>query len=597
MKDGVYSISDLFESNRIFLIPEYQRNYAWEENQLKDFFNDLLYTSPEKSHFMGTLILRDTGKTKRDYSGLREFKIYEVIDGQQRLTTISIFIQSAIESLKNKNLEDKYIEELSNIFISKSGLPKLNLLGADKQFFENYIIKGQKYPAETLTPSQKRLKQAKLFFEEKLKNLPVDEIKNLISKLSSAKILVYIVKEKGEAMLMFETINNRGKPLSNLEKTKSFLMYIVYTSIETANFKIGTSNEESIEINEKANKLLETIDGKFKKIYYYVEQINEKYSKDIKEDDIQRYHWTLWSDGEYKSSFKYIDKLKTYFRELSLNNKSELLLKVEDYITSLEAVFYAFKELFVERIKDFNKLNYIVSIGRIGNFYPLLLSTWIKKKDNINEFIAILNYLEKFVFRVFLVGNKRSDTGINHFYRLAHAVFNNKIYLKDVYSEIKETALKYVSDSDFVNELKHENFYNRHSSRDIRYILYHYELNLRRLEGEPLSMDLGEILSDNYSIEHILAQNLNKEYRPIDLKSDEEFNKYINKLGNLVLCSRSWNSSMGNKTFKEKKDYYKKSIFKCQQELAKFEKFSKEEIITREEILIKWIKENWSFND
>ena len=86
------------------------------------------------------------------------------------------------------------------------------------------------------------------------------------------------------------------------------------------------------------------------------------------------------------------------------------------------------------------------------------------------------------------------------------------------------------------------------------------------------------------------------------MKDDEEFEKYIHRLGNFVLCSRSWNSRYGNKTFEEKKkckgeEYscYQKSIFKCQQKLAEFETFSKTEINKRQQELIKWIKERWSF--
>lgn len=614
MKEGIYHLSDLFEGNRIFSIPDYQRNYAWEESdknhQLSDFYDDLFYIEGEKKYFMGTVLLRETGDKKKDSLGLDEFEIYEVIDGQQRLTTVCIFIKSAIEILKNRGREEieNYVKKLQERYIIKNGFLKLELLGEDAKFFRDYIIEEQEYPDETITPSQRRLKNAKLFFKKKLNSLSTYEIKNLLSKLGRTRVLVYTVKEKGDAMLMFETINDRGKPLSNLEKTKSFLMYLVYISSRSIEFTqdevLKLSNEERQQIiknKEKIERLLRLIDEKFGKIYRYIETINEKYSKDVQEDDIQRYHWALWFDGNYKESFKYIDKLKIHFRNLMLNDRNKLLNQVENYVISLEQVFYAFKEVFVDKINEFNELKYIVSLGRVGNFYPLIISIWIKKEDE-KEFSKILEAVEKFIFRVFLIGNKRSDTGVNSFYNLAHEIFKNNRDMNEVLSEIKDNALHYVPDPDLINELNHENFYNRHSSQDIRYIFYHYELMLRKKKGEPLSINLEEILSKEYTIEHILAQDLHKEDRPEDLKADEEFEKYIHRLGNLVLCSRSWNSSYGNKPFEEKKkckgeEYscYQKSIFKCQQKLAEFETFSKTEIDKRQQELIKWIKERWSF--
>jgi len=609
MKDGIYPLSGLFEGDRIFSIPDYQRNYAWEHEHLEDFYNDLFYIDREKEYFMGTILLRETDEKRREASGFREFKVYEVIDGQQRLTTICIFIKSAIEILESKNEESLkgWIEGLQETFIVKSGFLKLELLGEDNQFFTSYIIDGQEYPDETITPSQKRLKKAKMFFKGKLGDLSIDDIRDLLFKLRRTRVLMYTVKEKGDAMLMFETINDRGKPLSNLEKTKSFLMYLVYISsgsIELTQDELlklpDEKRQQIVENKEKMERLLKLIDDKFGKIYRYIETINEKYSKDVQEDDIQRYHWALWFDGNYKESFAYMDKLKIHFRNLMLKDRDELLKQVEDYVISLQQVFYAFKEIFVDRISKFDELKYIVSLGRVGNFYPLIISIWIKKEDE-KEFSKILEAVEKFIFRVFLIGNKRSDTGVGSFYNSAHEIFRGKLSINNIVSRIKDKALYYVSELDLINELSNENFYNRHSSQDIRYIFYHYESMLREKEGEPSSLNLEEILSETYTIEHILAKDLRKEHRPEDLKDDEEFEKHIHRLGNLVLCSRSWNSRYGNKPFEEKKkckgekySCYQKSSFKCQQKLAEFETFSKTEIDKRQQELIKWIKERWS---
>jgi len=617
VKEGIYHISELFEGNRIFSIPEYQRNYAWEENkrkgsrQLSEFYEDLLYMSNNKEYFMGTVILRETDEKKKDSLDLHEYKIYEVIDGQQRLTTIIIFIKSAIEILKDKGVEEGYIERLQEIFINKSGLIKLKLSGDDEKFFRNYIIWNQKYPDEIITPSQKRLKKAKEFFKDKLSELSVDEIKKLILKLLSTRILVYPVKDKGDAMLMFETINDRGKPLSNLEKTKSFLMYLVYISCENIELKGDKLSklpvdeiERIIENKNKTDRLIKLIDEKFGNIYRYMEQINaSRHTSGVSEDDIQRYHWVLWFNGEYRGSYEYIDILKEYFRDLILDDKKDKLLsKVEDYVTSLERVFYAFKEVFVDKINEFETLKNIVLLRRVANFYPIIIAAWIKTKDKTDNFMSILTFIEKFIFRVYLIGRKRSDTGITYFYRWASELFNERMSIEDILKFIKEDALYYISDRYLIEELNSLDFYKHHSSQDIRYIFYHYELMLREKEGESLSIPLEEILSDKYTIEHILSQELNPEDRPEELQDDREFENYVNRLGNLVLCSKNWNSSMRNKPFEEKKKCdkgkyhcYQNSIFKCQQKLASYDYFSKNEIEKRQKELIKWIIYKWNF--
>ena len=613
MKDGIYHLYELFEGNRIFFIPEYQRNYAWENRQLEDFYDDILYMDKDIEYFMGTVLLRKKEENRRDSLGFQEFELYEVIDGQQRLTTISIFIKAAIESLEHEKGEKMvdYVKDLEQMFIVKREILKLELSGEDAEFFRSYIIDGQEYPDETITPSQKRLKHAKSFFTQKFLSLSADEIKSLLSKLGGTRVLVYAVKEKGDSMLMFETINDRGKPLNNLEKTKSFLMYLVYISSErvkhTENELLNLNEEERKKIAEKTqkiNKLLALIDEKFGKIYRYMEQINEKIGN-ISEDDIQRYHWALWFDGNYKSSFGYINKLKEYFRDLMLNKRDDLSNDVTDYIISLEQVFYAFKEVFVDKIDRFDNLK-VVLLGRVANFYPLIISTWIKTKakGDMSDFEKTLGAIEKFIFRVFLVGNKRSDTGVSFFYELGHDIFKGNADISKALNKIEDKGREYVSNKDILDELNNENFYRRHSSQDIRYIFYRYELRLREIEGESLSMKLDEILGEKYTIEHILAQDLSVEDRPTDLKEDEKFEEYVHRLGNLVLCSKSWNSSMGNNPFEDKKkcrdekySCYQKSIFKCQQKLAKYESFSKTEIDNRQKEMIEWIERKWNLQE
>jgi uncharacterized protein with ParB-like and HNH nuclease domain len=600
MENGIHKIENFLGSDILFNIPKYQRSYAWEKSQLSDFFDDIYYIEKSKDYFLGTILLEfshfENIKLKRLE---RKFEVYDVIDGQQRLTTIFIFIKSAIDIIQKKldaisDMEEKSeieerIKEWNKKILPAKEIVRLSLFGEDKEFFKNYVVKNQ-VPTTPLTPSQRRLKFAKDYFDKRFDNLDYIGLLDLVEKLLNSKIVLYSVKNTGDAMLMFETINDRGKPLSNLEKTKSFLMYLTYIS-----------SEEKVD-NKEIEEFLSGINYKFGEIYKYIENINQIY-KDIKEDDIQRYHWAIAYEKEYKKVYKYMEDLKIYFRNFILdeNKKSQIENEVEKYVKTLKDSFLAFEEIFVKRISDFSKLQNIILLGRVANFYPLLIASWLKRKND-EEFKGLLDYIEKFVFRVFLIGNKRSDAGINALYKLAFEVFNNKKSVLEAKEEIKKLTLFYVGNDELRRKLKSINFYNEHSSKDIKYIFYNYEVYLRKKVKENIELSIKDVLGKNYSIEHILAQNLKEEDRPEELKDEEAFKEYVNKLGNLVLCSSSWNSSMGNKPFKYKSrcendndKCYENSLLRCQKELAKYDKFSKNEIEERENKLINWIMDEWSF--
>ncbi|MBI5727437.1 MAG: DUF262 domain-containing protein, partial [Ignavibacteriales bacterium] len=242
MKEGITSLLDFFNSNRIFEIPGYQRNYAWtKEKQLTDFWDDLRYLDETKKYFFGTILLRKNGSIT-DESGYVTYEKWDIIDGQQRLITTSILIKVLLVKLNelikkgefesNKKKFEQIVSEKESIFLRKDMLNKTNPLGDDKDFYIKSIVNFDSIPDDTITPSQKRIKEAKEFFIGKAALLNVKTILGLIKKIECAQVVVYPVENRDEAALIFETVNDRGKPLSNLEKIKSFLMYTVYLSTE-----------------------------------------------------------------------------------------------------------------------------------------------------------------------------------------------------------------------------------------------------------------------------------------------------------------------------------------------------------------------------
>lgn len=636
MKEGIHSLYDFFNSNRIYRIPPYQRNYAWtKEKQLKDFWEDIFYLDDSKKYFLGTILVR-LDKIVKDESGFNEFECWEIIDGQQRTVTTSIFIKVAIQIIKSKlaenGFDEKYRERLEGdlaeretIYLRKYELEKLRPLGGDSIFYQNYIIKYEDYPDETITPSQRRIKEARKYFEEKLSLLDIMGINSMLKKIDNSRVVIYPVEKRDEAVLIFETVNDRGKPLSDLEKVKSFLMYTIYLSSEDA-YKLKENIDVLQKNRRKLNKALEQI-NKTERSLKEVEEIYgrifrcleslEKNKIKLDEDSILRYHYVLWdkeNKGDYDESFNYLVKIKNYFRNLVISDRNDVIPKVLDYSKGLEKVFYALKELFVDLSESndekelYEILKKITALSWLGNFYPLLISAWLRFHNRKDNLILIFDCLEKYIFRVYLIGNKRSNAGVNTIYRLAYQLHIKEKNFSDIVNEVIDLAYNYVDDEDFELFVKHKNFYSNYPSKEIRYILYHYETYLRKLLKEPIDLSLSNILSDKFSVEHILAEELDRKDRPKELRNEKVWEENLNTFGNLTLASASWNSSMGNKKFVVKKegdkkiktkiDYpcYKDSIFKCQQELAKLSDFGLNQMKERENKLCIFIFNNWKFN-
>src|SRR4028118_171663 len=234
MENGQKAISDLFESRRIFNIPKYQRAYAWEMKQLRDFISDLDNQTLGKDYFFGTILLQ-----VRESEG--HFKIIDIVDGQQRLTTLTIFMRLLLDKLEASGDDVSILRET---YVQYRNEYKLRVLEYDQDFFRKCILEDCDN-AESLigTPSQRRLLQAKKFFVKELEKRSVENLREIREKIENAKVLTYAVLNNAEATLIFETTNDRGKPLTSLERIKSFLMYKVYLAADTPESYLRTLQE------------------------------------------------------------------------------------------------------------------------------------------------------------------------------------------------------------------------------------------------------------------------------------------------------------------------------------------------------------------
>jgi len=382
------SIQDVL-GNNIYQIPDYQRGYAWEETQIKDLLEDLENIENGNTHYTGTMVI--VKKDEKRQSG-ESFAVYDVIDGQQRIATITILLYCLYEGFKNIDVEtineDKIDEygkpkeigqNIYDKYIVTGKLQRLILNEDSNDYFINHIIKEPDLSGidKTENTSQENLKNAKSIIKDYLQGKRdsfsseeafFEYLSNLKLKITNSLVVnKYEVESDAEAGVIFEVMNDRGKPLSQADKIKNYLIYLAY--------KI-----ENVELAKTINNYWGTI---FK---------NLMASKRSSEDDFLRYHWITYTN-EYKE-YDVHRRIKTKIR---LKDKSGMRVendKIEkeivNYITDLKDASDIFLELNQpdngkafsdETYKNFPQINEIKDtinkfhrLRNIATFYPLFIT-------------------------------------------------------------------------------------------------------------------------------------------------------------------------------------------------------------------------------
>ena len=563
MDNGEKKISSLFDGRTIFNIPEYQRAYAWSILQLIDFMDDINNQKIGRSYFLGTVLFEEKGLDGN-------YELIDIVDGQQRLTTIIIFMSTLISRLRelsSSEEESEDIDLLYETYVKHRRQYKLRALEEDNDFFHSYILEDKNGKNFIRTPAQRRLYEAKEFFKNRLfplSKLALQELKTKIDEHS--RILVYSVKDTAEATLIFETTNDRGKGLTNLEKIKSFMMYKSYVASD-----------------ESPEDLLTKIRTRFSDIYKEYEQ----YSKKIDEDSILQYHFISherWTGKDYQ---QHVLSVKNIVNDLILKGNDLAALKyIEEYTRQLKETFYTAHEIFTSKILPVRDL---FILNRLGNFWPLLIKSYKldSSSDKVN-FSKTAKLLSIYSFRVYAVNQNRGNTGQSKLFNLASRFSGD---FENLFISLTSLTNEYCNEKAFKTNLSYPDLYSWINGKDLNFFFWKYENHLRENKQPKASpMSEHELTSSDsklkLSIEHIACQNPKADVvNDITIlpEVDDDFEEnYLHSIGNLTIDPLSANSSKGNKAFNEKNDgYFLKAPFKVQNELETYlinEKWSAESI-------------------
>ncbi|KAF2516451.1 DUF262 domain-containing protein [Flavobacterium foetidum] len=583
------TLSNILEG-KIFQIPDYQRGYAWEIKQWKDFVQDIDALIDDKiiNHYTGTIVIYQPIFKPTENYGTKKLEIVDIVDGQQRLTTCSIYLSIILKELIKISAD--FNSEVP-IYLFSGSKCKLNLNNDTADFYYDLISKG----VSNLEPNsihQQRVYDAYSFLKrhieeqlelraEKGENYLRDLFDAIIRKLNFS---FYPIEVESEIGMTFELMNSRGKDLSSMELLKNYLMYWVYRNIPDASEK------------EDYTKL---INKTWKEVYVNIAKCSGSESQCL------RIAWTLFvsytpKNWEGYSGFKTDDVIP--LRNFSIKSKNEVkdfLLKFLNGLALISKHYSAIIKPINIPLKEseFNLLTKIKNAGNIANYLPLLVAARIKYENGEvqnTDYIDFLKSIEIFSYRVFLWEGKRSNAALSKFYRWSDDVFHSKHSLKSVTDWIYGTINWYSPENDFRKSLTDHFFTWYHHRRLLKYTLFEYELFL--LQGKNPPKLNWEDLTDS-TIEHILPQNPDPNSNWLIKWTKEEREKFTHDLSNLVLTKD--NSRYSNFEFERKKGIagtgfsYSNSDIRQERKIAEYDEWVAESCNKRRDELTNWIIQNW----
>ncbi len=570
----------------VFEIPDYQRGYAWQMRQLKDFWNDLEHVSKleNKFHYMHSLTLRELENDFGDSA-------FEIIDGQQRLATSLILLGLLAKITQHKDPKYSLINLESILSYKYYGLSEaFRAITEEEKDLEKF--KTSFYA--------KNLIDAYAFFKEKISDTPIETLEKMLDALTK-KMLFSVVElndNRIDPFSSFETINNRGKDLSTLELLKNRLHFVAH--------KICDGKE--------LENLQENINDTYTFIYYDLGSFED--------DDLERFlkHFVAYYYGENGSKFKerLLEMEFNAHRKYDDTNLDDEYKKIDNllfyiyYSSKAWNFLHTLDEKAMTLISSDNKklemeitpkmhdlLEKMRRLNALSDnaFLPLLLSLFTiqlvgkgtdEEPYTTKELEGLLEYLERFGFLVYGVAGR--DTAKNELIKPAFQAIRSyeegeeKLTIEELpklekhfFNKQNHSGLEFLEEN-IHSKRKPKKWYEW--GKALNYLLYEYELHHN--PQTTLNFD-GSI----ESIEHILPQKPDQGYN--DKEKNWAKNPHVvHALGNLLLIPKNANSSLSNKPFDEKRKEYMKGSY-SEKEVAQKASFGLMEIKERSEKLLDFL--------
>ena len=555
------TVEQVLTRNYRYTVPDYQRRYSWQEEQWGALWADLNSIRPDSTHFLGSIVLIERS------SGLNELNKLEIVDGQQRIATITVLLSLMREKYYELG-ESGQAEDIENKYLKKQDLDlneyqNLTLSTFDNPNLEKVIER--KY--EKMDEGQ--LREAVQFYANKLNDLDAEKLDDLRKRLLASVTLVSIRCEgEQSAFRLFETLNDRGMELSSVDLMKNYTFS-----------KAASAPESKIDYEQVQNdweRLIKTLMPNMSQPSRFFRHYIMSASEPNYDGDVSDYK--LYDEYQKIVDSKLPDagiSLNEYVSELA--DKAELYAKVLNH--EIDMYDAAGNKAINSKLDDLEIINSVQA--------RTLMLRVFEEYNTANKVMESLLLLESFLMR-WKVSSYPTGGELDRIYsRICSEAFEKENSIREIYSGLSDRC---PSDEEFIASIENKRVrLNERTS----YIL-------KRLEMDYY--DGAEVNLDELDREHIAprASFTAKKYSawPSTLGTTEaQFEQFRDKLGNLTLLETGKNIAIGADPFEKKKEAYAESKVNMNQQLSEdYDSWGTDEIEQRTSELANAMVQIWNLD-
>jgi uncharacterized protein with ParB-like and HNH nuclease domain len=522
------SFGDLIGNGKIYRVPPFQRDYSWNEENWENLWQDILalHRNPDSSHYMGALVLQSSSTSDKEFT---------IIDGQQRLASLSIIaiavidkIQKLVEREEQKNANQERQEILKRTYLSDRDprslrySSKILLNENNNDFYQSNLVNLRKpLNRRSLSKSNQLLWQAFEYFSDHLQE--IEDVVQSGEKLAIfltdtvAQRLLFIqinVEDELNAYTVFETLNARGIELSSTDLLKNYL------------FSLFKGPDDLQEAQRQWRRIINTVQ---------MEKFPEflRYYLSLKHTRVRR------------------ERLFKVVRE-SVKNREQafaLLDQLENYSSLFIALSNSNDEFWRDSSENRSYIREL-ELFKVKQAYPAFFAAY--ERFSPENFTRLLKLVCVLSFRYTVVSSLNPNELETLYNRVAIGIVNNEITNpKQVFDTLRPI---YVSDEKFLQDFSLLSISTKGQKKKIvRYILF-------KLEADASHIEVNE---DSFSIEHILPESPNSDWG--QNFTDTQTEEMVYRLGNLTPLEPYLNRQVGNEVYSIKREVYQRSVYKLTQ--------------------------------
>ncbi|EKE4731409.1 DUF262 domain-containing protein [Escherichia coli] len=513
-------VQDILTENKKFIIPSYQRPYSWTVDNAEQLIDDIYKSSQseENEYFIGSMICINKGQNQ-----------YEVVDGQQRLTTLSIIVSELKKIIPIQGIKDDLQKRVLpiDVYSDETDEPRLIVRKKEYDLYKYYILQDSKdYKSEKPSDTELVFISNAETIRDYLLRLSVDELKLLAKYILQNVYIVFVQTDDfASSFRLFNVLNSRGLPLSNADLLKNALF-------ESA----STHNKKSEQIESAWSQIEDMVGVRRLDKFLTLHKLSEKKDR----------------DRVLQKGFEaFIENLQQQFDGDAIAMSLMLVNSAKNYTKILENDF--------EHSSIRRKIASLSNLGVDEWIPPVMafMNRMARTEDfNLDDFSQFITAFEKVYMHGWLKKQIKSQREMVCYSALV--AINNDMSFDSVINQINQHA----DNSGFIAALDEDLYEPRPNQVNL------IKAILLRLDMEQQDESVIKTYTGRITIEHILPQALVNEYW-INRFQPQEHVYWLHKIGNLTLISGSKNSEAQHYDFIKKKSIYEKLNSKSSFDLTK----------------------------